>query len=490
MSPRHSTAATARWLLLLFGLALAGCADSSTDKQAGAPEEAQEASASAPAGAQGLPGGFAGIVESQGQAVVNISTTKKVERAGAKLPERFEGTPMEPFFRRFFGGPGGQQEREVHSLGSGFIVSSDGHIVTNAHVIKDASEVMVQLNDRRQLQAEVLGKDMATDLAVLKVEAEGLPTVTWSNGGDLQVGEWVLAMGAPFGFENSATAGIVSAKGRSIPGKAGGYVPFLQTDVAINPGSSGGPLFNTKGEVVGVNAQIYSQSGGYMGLSFAIPAGVAQDVVAQIKEDGDVRHGYLGVSVQDINRELADSLGLDNPRGGLINRVEPESAAAEAGLQTGDVILAVAGEKVSTAGDIPPKLGAYEPGEEVTLTLLRDGGKIERTATLGSLDKARQAAAKDEPVTVLGMELAPVPAELRERRPLPESGGALVKGLGQGPARAAGLRPGDVILKLGGERMDGPGQVKEILAAVDSGQQVPVLVQRGERAMFVPIRIP
>jgi serine protease Do len=378
----------------------------------------------------------------------------------------------------------------VHSLGSGFIVSGDGHIVTNAHVIKDASKIVVQLNDRRQLEAEVLGKDMATDLALLKVDGEDLPTVTWSEDGDLAVGEWVLAMGAPFGFENSATAGIVSAKGRSIPGKAGGYVPFLQTDVAINPGSSGGPLFNTDGEVVGVNAQIYSRSGGYMGLSFAIPAEVARDVVAQIKEDGDVRHGYLGVSVQDINRELADSLGLETPRGGLINRVKPGSAAAEAGLRTGDVILAVDGESVSTAGDIPPKLGAHEPGEEVTLTLLRDGETVERTVTLGSLAKAKQAAAGDAPVAVLGMELAPVPAELRQKRPLPESGGALVKGLGEGAARAAGLRPGDVLLKLGGEPLDGPAEAKRLLAAVDSGDRVPVLVQRGEQALYLPLRIP
>ena len=488
MSARHSTAATARWLVLLFGLALAGCADSDTVDRGEAPAKPETQGTAA--GGSALPGNFAGIVESQGQAVVNISTTKRVERGGPQLPERFEDTPMEPFFRRFFGAPGGQQQREVHSLGSGFVVSSDGHIVTNAHVIKDASEIVVQFNDRRQLKAEVLGKDMATDLALLKVDAEDLPTVTWSNGSDLRVGEWVLAMGAPFGFENSATAGIVSAKGRSIPGKAGGYVPFLQTDVAINPGSSGGPLFNTDGEVVGVNAQIYSRSGGYMGLSFAIPAEVAQDVVAQIKEDGDVRHGYLGVSVQDVNRELADSLGLDTPRGGLINRIMPGSAAAEAGLKTGDVILAVDGESVSTAGDIPPKLGAHEPGEEVTLTLLRDGEEIEQTVTLGSLAQAKNQGGEREAVAVLGMELAPVPAELREKRGLPERGGALVKGLRDGPARAAGLRPGDVLLKLGGEALDGPGEAKQLLAAVESGQRVPVLVQRGERALFVPIRIP
>ncbi len=438
------------------------------------------------------PPGFTEIIESQQDAVVNISTTRKIEGSGPELPERFEGTPLEPFFRRFFGGPEGQEGRKVHSLGSGFFVSSEGHIVTNAHVIKDAAEIVVQLKDRRQLEAEVLGKDMATDLAVLKVDAEDLPTVEWASGDDLRVGEWVLAMGAPFGFENSATAGIVSAKGRSIQGKVGSYVPFLQTDVAINPGSSGGPLFNLDGEVVGVNAQIYSRSGGYMGLSFAIPAQVAQDAVAQIKESGDVEHGYLGVALQDIDRDLADSLGMDKPQGGLVAQVKPNSPAAKAGIQTGDVILEVNGEPVSEAGEVPHEIGSYRPGDDISFTLLREGERLQKSVTLASLAEARGRTdtQEAEPQSALGMELAPVPEELRQRRPLPESGGALVKGLSKGPAQNAGIRPGDILLKLGGKSVSGPGDVTRILEETSSGSRIPVLVQRQDQALYLALRIP
>ncbi|KPV40323.1 hypothetical protein AN478_07275 [Thiohalorhabdus denitrificans] len=448
----------------------------------------EEASASS---AAGLPA-FSEIVQDNREAVVNISTTRKVDGPGQEIPERFRGTPFEDFFKRFFEGPGGGQEREVQSLGSGFVVSSNGHIVTNAHVVRQASEIVVQFADRRQRKAEVLGKDMATDLAVLKVDAEDLPTVRWSEDEAPQVGEWVLAMGSPFGFEHSVTSGIISAKGRSIPGQAGSYVPFLQTDVAINPGSSGGPLFNLDGEVVGVNAQIFSKSGGYMGLSFAIPSDVARDVVAEIKENGEVRHGYLGVGIQDMDRDLARSMGLDKPRGGLVADVKPGSPADEGGLQSGDIILEVDGESIGQAGDIPPLIGRLEPGTEVTLTLLREEERIEKTVTLGSLREARgqgkEAAA--EPTSAAGMRLVPVPDRLRERRSLPESGGALIKALEDGPAREAGFQPGDVILKVGDARIAGPGEVEELLGQVESGARVPVLVQRGEGMQYLPLRVP
>jgi serine protease Do len=476
-------------VVLAIVLVTTACADTPRD-EAGS-QSAGEGTETASAGPQKALPGFTGIAEANRDAVVNISTTRKVGGGGPRIPERFKGTPFEEFFKRFFGGPGGSPERKVQSLGSGFIVSGDGHIVTNAHVVKEASKVVVQLADRRQLEAEVLGKDLATDLAVLKVDAADLPTVAWADGDGPQVGEWVLAMGSPFGFEHSVTAGIVSAKGRSIPGKAGSYVPFLQTDVAINPGSSGGPLFNLDGEVVGVNAQIYSKSGGYMGLSFAIPSRVAQDVVSEIKTDGEVSHGYLGVAVQDMNRELARSMGLDKPRGGLIARVRPDTPAEAAGLKSGDIILKVGDQRIAQAGDIPPLIGGLDPGSEVTLTLLRDQARIQKTVTLGALDKHRRGGeSAGEPTSVLGMRLVPVPDELRQRRPLPEAGGALIKGLEAGPARQAGLRPGDVILKLGDARVEGPARVEALLEQVDAGARVPVLVQRGKQTLFVPLRVP
>ncbi|MFP4561519.1 MAG: Do family serine endopeptidase [Thiohalorhabdus sp.] len=477
--------------ILGLGVVTTACAGSDDERkeQSGttAVEEASGSSAAA------LPA-FSDIVQDNREAVVNISTTRKMDGPGQEIPERFRGTPFEDFFQRFFEGPGGGREREVQSLGSGFVVSSDGHIVTNAHVVQEASEIVVQFADRRQRKAEVLGKDMATDLAVLKVDADDLPTVRWSDGEAPQVGEWVLAMGSPFGFEHSVTSGIISAKGRSIPGQAGSYVPFLQTDVAINPGSSGGPLFNLDGEVVGVNAQIFSKSGGYMGLSFAIPSDMARDVVAEIKEDGEVSHGYLGVGIQELDRDLARSMGLEKPRGGLVADVKPDSPADEAGLQSGDIILEVDGESIDRSGDIPPLIGRLDPGTEVTLTLLREEERIEKTATLGSLQEARSEAqggeSATEPTSVVGMRLVPVPDRLREQQSLPESGGALIEAMEEGPAQEAGFRTGDVILKIGDASIAGPGEVEEILDRVESGARVPVLVQRGEGMQYLPLRVP
>lgn len=490
--PTLRTARAWRGLLLgLAGLATTACADSGSSTDTGGDNTREtEPTAQQP---RALPD-FTGIVEEHREAVVNISTTRQAGSGSPQIPERFKGTPFEEFFKRFFGGPGGGPgggpERKVRSLGSGFLVSADGHIVTNAHVIQGANEVMVQLADQRQLEATVVGQDMATDLALLKVDAEGLPTVEWASG-SVQVGQHVLAMGSPFGFEHSVTSGIISAEGRSIPGKAGGYVPFLQTDVAINPGSSGGPLFNLDGEVVGVNAQIYSRSGGFMGLSFAIPSDVAREVIQEIRENGDVTHGYLGVGVQDINRELADSMGLENARGGLINRVRPDSPADKAGLDSGDIILAVNGESVAEAGDIPPLIGALNPGSEAELTILRSGEELEKTVTLGSLREARSqpssSSSSAEPTSALGMLLAPVPEQLRQQRPLPEEGGALIKGMQKGPAQESGLRPGDVLLKLGNETVRGPGMAAELLAEVESGSRIPVLVQRGRQTLYLPL---
>lgn len=356
----------------------AGCGEPATDS------DNQPAPPSRVTPAPGDGGGFAAIAAANGAAVVNISTTRKAEATGSEIPEQLRGTPFEEFFERFFGGDPGQPHK-THSLGSGFIVASDGYVVTNAHVVAQATEIVVRLSDRRQLTAEVVGKDKVTDLALLRVHARDLPTVTWAEGQEVRVGEWVVAMGAPFGFENSVTAGIVSAKGRSLPGDPGSYVPFLQTDVAINPGNSGGPLFDLDGRVVGVNAQIYSRSGGYMGLSFAIPANIAREVIAELKATGKVSHGWMGVAIQEVNRELAASLDLDKPRGGIVTQVVAESPAAKAGVRTGDVIVAVDGEPVAEASDIPPLVGRKKPGSVVRLTLIRDGERIEREVTLAAL---------------------------------------------------------------------------------------------------------
>jgi serine protease Do len=440
------------------------------------------------AGAQKLPD-FTGIVKAHGPAVVNISTTQKVQARGApNLPPQFEGTPFEDFFRRFFGEEMPQREYETHSLGSGFIISEDGYVVTNAHVIKDATEIVVQLTDRRQLEAELVGKDPTIDVALLKVDAEELPAVDVGDPGELSVGEWVVAIGSPFGFENSVTAGIVSAKGRSLP--TDNYTNFIQTDVAVNPGNSGGPLFNLDGEVVGINAQIYSKSGGFMGLSFAIPIDIAMEAVAQIKEHGEVRRGWLGVYIQDVSRELAESFGMDKPIGALVARVVEGSPAAKAGLETGDVVIAVNGDKIRTAGDLPPKIGRLQPGSEATLTVIREGEEKAVQVTVTARDEGKQAEAGGAPSEVLGMQVRPVPADARKELGLPAERGVQVTEVTGGAARSAGVRRGDIILKLANQPVTGPAQLAEVVAELPSGRVVPMLVRRGQGALFLPIQIP
>lgn len=438
--------------------------------------------------AQKLPD-FTGIVKENGPAVVNISTTQKVQaRAAPSLPPQFEGTPFEDFFRRFFGEGMPQREYETQSLGSGFIISADGYVVTNAHVIKDATEIVVQLTDRRQLEAELVGKDPTIDVALLKVDAEGLPVVEVGDPQNLKVGEWVVAIGSPFGFENSVTAGIVSAKGRSLP--TDNYVNFIQTDVAVNPGNSGGPLFSLEGQVVGINAQIYSKSGGFMGLSFAIPIDVAMDAVAQIKEHGEVRRGWLGVYIQDVSRELAESFGMDKPIGALVARVVEDSPAAKAGVKPGDVVVAVNGDRIRTAGDLPPKIGRLQPGSEANLTVIREGKEKRISVTVTARDEGKQAAAGEEPREMLGMRVRPVPADARKELGLPADRGVQVTEVVGGPARAAGVRPGDVILKLANQPVRGTAQLAELVSELPSGRVVPMLVRRGQGALFLPIQIP
>jgi len=437
------------------------------------------------AGAQKLPD-FTGIVQEHGPAVVNISTTQRVRAEGApNLPPQFEGTPFEDFFQRFFGEMP-RRQFETHSLGSGFIISRDGYVVTNAHVIQDATEIVVQLTDRRQLEAELVGKDTTIDIALLKVEGEDLPVVATGSSEDLEVGEWVVAIGSPFGFENSVTAGIVSAKGRSLP--SDNYVNFIQTDVAVNPGNSGGPLFNLDGEVVGINAQIYSRSGGFMGLSFAIPVDVAMDAVEQLKEHGRVRRGWLGVYIQDVSPELAESFGMDKPVGALVSRVMQDSPAADSGLQAGDVVVAVNEDSVRTSGDLPPKIGRLQPGESAVLTVIREGRRQKIEVEVGSRESAQ--AAQEAPREVLGMQVQPVPAGAREEFGLPGGQGVQVAEVTGPPAASAGVRQGDVILKIANRTISDPQELADIVADLPSGQVVPMLVRRGQGALFLPIRIP
>jgi serine protease Do len=419
------------------------------------------------------------ITQRYGPAVVNISVTGRTQAT----PDA--GDPME-FFRRFQRGGRPQQQRDVpvRGMGSGFIVAPDGLILTNAHVVKDATEVVVKLTDRREFRAKVLGTDPKTDVAVLKIEASNLPTVTLGSTDALRVGEWVLAIGAPFGFENTVTAGVVSAKGRSLPDDSA--VPFIQTDVAVNPGNSGGPLFNARGEVVGINSQIYSQSGGYQGVSFAIPIEVANRVKDQIVRTGHVEHAKLGVSVQEVNQSLADSFGLERPEGALVASVEKGSAAERAGLRAGDVIRSANGRVIVSSGDLPALVGLAAPGERIALEVWREGKKVQLAAELGRASEKAVAAVEPQGADGgrLGLALRPLTPQERQESGL--RAGVVVQDVG-GPAQAAGVEAGDVVLAVNGTPVTTIEQVK---AAVEKSQKsVALLIQRGEDKIFVPIRV-
>lgn len=442
---------------------------------------------------------FSEITARNGPAAVNISVTGNIKTAMDESSDapgmRRHGAPgMDPndpffeFFRRFQGpnsGMPGQREMPKRGQGSGFIVSSEGVILTNAHVVRDAKEVMVKLTDRREFSAKVLGSDPKTDVAVLKIDASHLPSVTLGSARDLKVGEWVLAIGSPFGFENSVTAGVVSAKGRSLPDD--GYVPFIQTDVAVNPGNSGGPLFNTRGEVVGINSQIFSQTGGYQGLSFAIPIELATKVKDQIVATGKVIHARLGVTIQEVNQALADSFKLDKPEGALIANVDKGSAADQAGLRTGDVIRKFNGQPILSSGDLPALVGQATPGEKVSLEIWRQGKREELTAKLGDGgDTTSQLASADEGIRQgkLGLSLRPLAPQERQ-----ESGidsGLLVEDAG-GPSARAGVRAGDVLLAIDGTPAKSVEQVRVLVAKAN--KSVALLIQRGDSKIFVPVRI-
>ncbi|MCG5493931.1 DegQ family serine endoprotease [Ectothiorhodospira variabilis] len=449
---------------------------------------------------------FVPLAEANSPAVVNISTSRTVEsRMGRGHPpiELPDGLPQDgPFgdlLRRFFGEEGqGAPRREFdsRSLGSGFIISDDGYVVTNHHVVKDADQIEVRLSDRRTFEAELVGSDPRTDVALLRIDATDLPTLKLGDSEDLKVGEWVLAIGSPFGFDHSVTAGIISAKGRSLPTE--NYVPFLQTDVAINPGNSGGPLFNLDGEVVGINSQIYSRTGGFMGLSFAIPIEVAMDVVDQLRETGRVSRGWLGVMIQEVTRDLADSFDMDRPMGALVARVLPDSPAEAAGLKSGDVIVGFAGEEVPRSSALPPMVGRFSIGETAEVDILRDGApkslsvKIARLPENDGQARAHTQAPVEPPsaaMEMFGMDVGPVPDDIRERLDLPE-GGVLVKDVAQGAAQRAGIRSGDVLLMINSHALESPEQMSQVIEDLPAGRSARVLVQRRQGPIWMPLEVP
>lgn len=430
---------------------------------------------------------YRAIVQRYGPAVVGITTEGMVKTAARGLPQ---GAEDDPFFRFFRGMPGmqgqpdGRERAPVHGQGSGFIVGADGIILTNAHVVRDAQEVTVKLLDRREYKAKVLGSDLATDVAVLKIDAHDLPVVSLGNPKQLAVGDYVLAIGAPFGFEQSATSGIVSAKGRSLPGD--GYVPFIQTDVAVNPGNSGGPLFDGGGAVVGINSQIYSQTGGYMGLSFAIPIDVALSVKDQIVKTGKVSRAQLGVTVQELNQSLADSFKLPQPEGALVASIAPGSAAAKAGLKPGDVILTYNGQPIAASGDLPALVGMARPGERASLEVWRNGKKETLSATLaGTADKVAAAATPDgAPQGKLGVAVRPLTSE--EGNQVHLRGGLVVEEVG-GAAARSGIQQGDIIVAVNGAPVGTAAELQKLVA--QGGKQLAVLVQRGDDKIFLPVKL-
>jgi serine protease Do len=432
---------------------------------------------------------FSAMVRAYGPAVVNIATKGTVKTSA----RQFQGVPGFPgfggdgddpfsqFFRQF---PQQPQDRPVYGEGSGFIVGADGVILTNAHVVADAKEVTVKLTDRREFTAKVIGQDEKSDVAVLKIDAKDLPTVKLGNPEQLEVGEWVVAIGSPFGFENSVTQGIVSAKGRTLPD--GSYVPFIQTDVAINPGNSGGPLFNLDGEVVGINSQIYSRSGGFQGVSFSIPIDVALNVSQQLQTTGKVARGKLGVTIQSVNQDLAKSFGLEQPTGALISNVEKDSAADKAGLKAGDVILTLNGNPVHDSGELPAAIASMQPGSKIEMGIWRDGKTRNLSAKLEEMGDTEVASNDDGDKATesgrLGVAVRPLTPE--ERKQVAVDGGLLVQDVAAAAAEA-GIRPGDIVLSANGKAVDSVKELRDITAKAD--RHIALLIQRGQARIFVPV---
>jgi serine protease Do len=485
-------------LLAALAAVLTACSDGKGAEQPAQPSAPSQSSASPPSivparatGAAALPD-FAALVDQYGKAVVNVEVVQQAHQTRGPGRGPASDDPLLDFFRRFGlpapgGGGGPEDSMPARGAGSGFIVSNDGYILTNAHVVADADEVTVRLTDRREFAAKVIGFDPRSDVAVIKIDAKNLPTVRIGDPAQLRPGEWVLAIGSPFGLDNSATAGIVSATSRAVGGEDN-YVPFIQTDVAVNPGNSGGPLFNLRGEVIGMNSMIFSRTGGYMGLSFAIPIDVANDVREQLIKTGHVVRGRIGVAVQDVNAQLAQSFGLDRPHGALVSAVEKDSPAARAGVKAGDVILAVNGHDIDRVGDLRNQVSRTQPGSTAELRVWREGkastlkAQVERLEEKEPVRTAARQGAGDETAR-LGIAVRPLTPDEKEQV---ETDGYLVVEEVSGPAAVAGLQPGDIILGVNGKPVT---SVQQLRGAVKSQQTtVALLVERGNAQIFIPIR--
>ena len=434
--------------------------------------------------------GFTELVAANGPAVVNVSVRGTTKTSGEmpEIPGLDPDSPLYEFFKGFGGraprGGRGGGNMPMQGLGSGFIVTSDGYILTNAHVVDHADEVLVRLTDRREYKAKVVGADKQSDVALIKIEGKNFPTVKIGDSRAAKVGEWVVAIGSPYGFDNSVTAGIVSAKSRSLPDSA--YTPFIQTDVAVNPGNSGGPLFNLAGEVIGINSQIYSQTGGYQGLSFAIPIEVAMKVKDQLAKHGHVNRGRLGVTVQEVNATLADSFGLDRPRGALVSSVDASSPAEKGGIAVGDIILKYDGNVIERSADLPALVADKGPGASATVEVWRKGAAKSLTVATGEAKQDRVAANEPNAATGGRLGLAVRPLTREERSENNGRGGLVVEQV-SGAAERAGVQPGDLVLALNGTPVQSVEQLRE--QAAKSGKHVALLVQRNDRQLFVPIEL-
>ncbi|MGH6632764.1 MAG: DegQ family serine endoprotease [Sphingopyxis sp.] len=446
-----------------------------------------QGSAAAPTRFAGALPDFAGLAEHYGPAVVNVAVTSKRQEVDFPGGGVSPNDPFYEFFRRF-GQPMPRNQPPVQGEGSGFIVSDDGYILTNAHVVANADEVTVKTTDRREYPAKVVGADEQTDVAVLKIDAKNLPTVRLGDPSQLRPGEWVVAIGSPFGFENSVTAGIVSAISRAMPG--GNYTPFIQTDVAVNPGNSGGPLFNLNGEVVGINSQIYSRTGGYMGVSFAIPIDVASSVKDQLIKTGRVERSRIGVSIQDVTAQLAESFGLDRPRGALVGMVEADSPGEKGGIKAGDVILKVDGTTIETSSQVPVIVAGKKPGAPVEIEVWRNGSTKDLLVRPVEIQEKNQRVASNDAqqgdeTARLGLAVRPLTQQ--EKRQAETDGDLLVEDV-DGPAAGAGVRPGDIILGVNGAKVK---SLDELRAAAKkrNGKVVALLIERDNAQIFVPVRV-
>lgn len=438
---------------------------------------------------------FTGLVEREGPSVVNISTVQSgsTGRAFPGMPNIPEDDPFFEFFRRHMQPYGGiPRDFESKSVGSGFIISSDGYILTNTHLVDGADEINVKLTDKREFRAKLIGADRKTDIALLKIDATGLPKVTQGDPNKMKVGEWVVAIGSPFGFENSVTAGIVSAKGRSLAQE--NFVPFIQTDVAINPGNSGGPLFNMNGEVVGVNSQIYSRTGGFMGLSFAIPIDVARDISNQLIASGKVSRGRIGVLIQEVTKELAESFGLPKPAGALVASVQKGGPAEKAGIVARDVILKFDGKTVNSSSDLPRMVGSTKPGTKAQMQVWRNGTTKELTITVDELPEDEKPVARSgkrgkTPDTANRIGLSLIELTPDQKKQLETESGLLVEDMVAGIASRAGVRPGDVILSINNQDVKTVEQFNQLLSKVEKGRNIALLVKRGDTATFITMKM-